>query len=196
MPASIDRKSARDLQDAIDRKESNQPVAVINRDEAVFAVKRGGGCGPVWFCRLQLTAMMPFIAFINGCWSKAAIWITSESCRWSSQSRAILSSGIGRQISHTAELHFPVVSYTSGPEWLKGQYAHSKSAKSRRSEPRRRETPTRRIAMVAFSGRDALDISGPAQVFAAELEAIELPGRAIRCHTCPPLEGWCRPTSA
>ena len=50
----------------------------------------------------------------------------------------------------------------------------SKSAKPRRSGPRE-ETPTRRIAIVAFPGVTLLDISGPAQVF-AELEAIELPG--------------------
>jgi transcriptional regulator GlxA family with amidase domain len=49
----------------------------------------------------------------------------------------------------------------------------SKSAKSRRPEPRER-LPARRIAIVAFPGVTLLDISGPAQVF-AELQEIELP---------------------
>ena len=50
----------------------------------------------------------------------------------------------------------------------------SKSAKPRRPGPRE-QTPTRRIAIIAFPGVTLLDISGPAQVF-AELQAIELQG--------------------
>jgi transcriptional regulator GlxA family with amidase domain len=49
----------------------------------------------------------------------------------------------------------------------------SKSAKSRRPEPRD-TLPDRRIAIVAFPGVTLLDISGPAQVF-AELQEIDLP---------------------
>ena len=49
----------------------------------------------------------------------------------------------------------------------------SKSAKSRRSEPRDK-LPDRQVAIVAFPGVTLLDISGPAQVF-AELQEIELP---------------------
>ena len=54
----------------------------------------------------------------------------------------------------------------------------SKSAKSRRSEPREKPA-ARRVAIVAFPGVTLLDISGPAQVF-AELQAIELPGSGLR----------------
>ena len=172
--AAIDRKSARDLQHAIDRKR-DQSGAVINQNEAVFAVERGGGCGPVRFRRLPIDGddavhRIHQRLLVGGgdvrCIRKTVDRVISPG-RFD---RPILAAQISRH-GRTPAIHREL--YRRASNGLKDNMP-SKSAKPRRSGPRE-QTPTRRIAIVAFPGVTLLDISGPAQVF-AELEAIELPG--------------------